>query len=207
VDNLTKLKERLAELEPRVVAWEERVQQEFKKLWNINDAPTDTFLETHAEASRQARATVGTALLDELFGVLDELCRSYLAATPEQRQDIRTVLDTNPVILEKLLYEYPPRVGALLESTHDAEWLRLGLAALSIVDWRFDPRDTYVQLGKLYLAAARAGLDPMPYVHAAAEHASAVPRHAESSFSLRDLFATFHERPYFIKDVEPYLPA
>jgi len=61
------------------------------------------------------------------------------------------------------LREYQTAASEHIHSPDDLEWLLIGLAAVSIEDRAIDYRDTYPLLARLYIQAARSGIEPDPY--------------------------------------------
>ena len=100
--------------------------------------------------------------LDALLLTIKDLCDVYLNATAYERLAIRDIVDRKEYVLA-VLRSYSSYVSQFIYSPQEIEWLRLGLAASLIENLRGDFRDTWVELGELYKAAERHGLDPVPY--------------------------------------------
>jgi hypothetical protein len=91
-----------------------------------------------------------------------------------------------------------------LADTCDDSWLRLGLAAVSIVsidDNGTDFRDSYVALGDLYVCAVRCGIEPGPYFEEVAQISSGVPNIEQTP--MRDFLLRFEGSAYFGEAVAP----
>ena len=95
----------------------------------------------------------------EAADVIQELCDAYLIATPAECAAVRSALCTSPGVLNHLL-GYAYQAAQTLKTTGQREWLRRGLAALSVENCRYDYRDVLLALAELYLNAEAAGLDP-----------------------------------------------
>lgn len=108
----------------------------------------------------------GSKLFDEADALLNEVCEVYLSGTAYQRVAIRQCIDSHDRVKGLLLY-HPSRVAELIHTPADLRWLRIGLAAALIENMSFDPRDTLLTLSDLYLAAERAGIDPIPHFETA----------------------------------------
>ena len=74
--------------------------------------------------------------------------------------------------------------------------MRRGLAAASIEDNLTDYRDTLVALGRIYLAAARAGLDVSDSFQEAGQLSSSDPN-PRLNQSMRDFLSEFEQSAYF----------
>lgn len=109
---------------------------------------------------------------EEILQVLDEVCSFHLTATPKQRRYIRELLRRNGAV-HYYLESYVYRAIERLRATRDAQWIRLGLAAVDIDDNDFgDPRDQVTILGNLFVAAEKTGIEPQPHFQAVAAIAS-----------------------------------
>ena len=91
--------------------------------------------------------------------LVQDVCDAYLIATPAECAIVRVALSQSPSVLNHLM-GYAYHAGQTLEATGQREWLRRGLAAISIENCRYDYRDVLLALADLYLAAEAAGLDP-----------------------------------------------
>lgn len=63
---------------------------------------------------------------------------------------------------------YMRRIARCVRTTADGLPLRLGLAAAAYTEGQVDGHDLLVSLAFLYYAAARAGIDPVPYFNVVA---------------------------------------
>jgi hypothetical protein len=91
-----------------------------------------------------------------------------------------------------------------INSTRDIVQLREALAAAVLLNHRDDPRDILMSLASLWVAAARAGIDPLPYFQAAAR--TARTDNPYGTGSTKQMLANFHTYAVFRAEVEPNLP-
>jgi hypothetical protein len=110
-------------------------------------------------------------LLDERDGLLDQLCESFLSASPPQREEIREFFEGKRRPL-KDLEDRAARAAFMIKSIQDVDRLRLGLAAAAINDARIDYRELSLILSGLSRAAIGAGIDPGPHFRDVAEMSS-----------------------------------
>jgi len=96
---------------------------------------------------------------EEQQSLLRRLCEFYLQATPDERARIRTAVSAQQGVPNRLL-GYVYEAARQLRATADRQWLRLGLAAASIEDCRFDYRDFLLAVSELYVAAEETGIHP-----------------------------------------------
>lgn len=82
--------------------------------------------------------------------------------------------------------------------------VRRALAAISIVDLRVDYNAALATLGRLWLAARKAGLDPKP--HFAAVAAISNPGMGGGGACAAEILSDFDETAYFRNHVKPLLP-
>jgi hypothetical protein len=97
----------------------------------------------------------------------DMLCSLYLAASPEQRQQLPSLVaqgnsHAGVIRLNYLIY-YMRWVAERIRTPDDVDSLWLGLAAAAILEEGIDERDVIVSLAFLHNAATEAGIDPAPY--------------------------------------------
>jgi hypothetical protein len=104
-------------------------------------------------------SSVGVHDLDQKLTRLADL---YRAADPARRAAIRDAFEGRTDVLDDM-WLYVRRVGRLIRSAADVEWLRRGLAVAAVEGGRVDYRDTIVSLVLLRHAAERAGIDPRPH--------------------------------------------
>jgi hypothetical protein len=110
-------------------------------------------------------------LLDERDELLDQLCETYLSASPKQRAEIRQFFEGKQRPLMDLV-DRVARAAFSIKGAEDVDRLRLGLAAAAINDARIDSRDLSLILSDLSKAAIGAGIDPRPHFQDVAEMSS-----------------------------------
>jgi hypothetical protein len=180
--------ERLAEIDAGLAraneaweAWDEELAQEQRRLEQDGMDMWEALNAIHRRQMDGLRSGTGPVTFSEIHVLLDELFDLYLMADADQRLLIRGFFEDKDR-LRKYLHSYVGgRAAPHLRSTGDDEWLRLGLAAASIVDQRVDWRDLLICLGALWLAAEEAGIDPARYFSAVARISSDEPRYGNSS--------------------------
>jgi hypothetical protein len=111
-------------------------------------------------------------LLADICNFLDLNYEIYLHATPQQRAEIRKIIQNCYFIdhrgninrfLEDLLMRYVDEKAIEgIRLTGDKSWLLRGLVAMSMENCGADFRDSLTHLAKLYVVAEDKGLDPEP---------------------------------------------
>lgn len=192
-DRLAEIDGSLAELDARYVEWNWQLAEQREELVGGGMDFWDALNAVHARREESIKSDACPVDFDALNALLDELCSIYLGAHRRQRIAIRSLFDDKRSLLNHL-HGYIGRSARLLESTRDRRWLRLGLAAASIVDRRVDWRDLLICLGDLYLAARRMHIRPGGHFQTVAKLSNPVGRHNERS--TRDLLAGFHKSAY-----------
>jgi hypothetical protein len=109
------------------------------------------------------------APLDAKFHALSAL---YLEGSPQQQRDLTDFFASGTAAnaadgLASARFDnaiiYMRRVARCLGSVSDSSLLRLGLAAAAWTERRTGNHDLLISLAFLYHAAARSGIDPVPY--------------------------------------------
>jgi hypothetical protein len=198
---VAQLRVQLALLDDRLVQWSKADQSLFEQRHHAGATLQQIVSDIHAD--RRTRVEDGVAdPQHELFGVLDGVTDTYLAADDRQRGAIRGAFNGKDRVL-LALETYVSRAADALAASGELVWLRRGLAAASILDVRLDPQDIQVSLGNLYRAAALTGLDPAPvFADVASLSSDAYPGRFGSA---RALLAGFHQSDYFRQSVAPDL--
>lgn len=98
----------------------------------------------------------------EIEGIIDRMCSEYLSATPQEREQGRSLISDRETVLAYLL-GYVHSAAKRVSITKEIEHLRRGLAAASIENCASDYRDVLMALADLWVAAERAGIDPQPH--------------------------------------------
>jgi hypothetical protein len=150
----------LEELEQSYQEWVAPINQTIhERMFKVNrDGYTGADFDRDVEAVReQQRAKYDP--YQEMYELFDRLCPAYLEATPRERSQIRrSVADKSGILSALLGYTY--RAAKRIRAPADREWLRWGLAAVSIENCSRDFRDTLLALAELYVSAEEAGLKP-----------------------------------------------
>lgn len=157
---LDELIQALEELEERYQAWVEPINQVIRESsFKVNrEGYTAADYERDVKAIREKQRAEYDPY-QAIHEVLDELCPAYLAASGEQRATVRAAVSEKAGVLSALL-GYAYRAAKRIQSPADREWLRRGLAAISIENCSKDYRDVLLALAELYVAAEEAGMRP-----------------------------------------------
>jgi len=196
--------EKLAPWNARLEEWNQGFHREYRRLARQRSG---LFRRLSAadeeELAAEARRAAGEALLVELFELFDGLCGAYLAAAlPQHAAQVRARVGQLPALFNAL-WSYVEQAPELIRGAGDARRLELALAAVSIDDGRVDIEQCEAALGRLYLAASRAGIDPKPHFAAAA--AVSNPGTGGGGSRTRELLAGFDRSFYFQRHVRPQL--
>ena len=189
--DLVRAKRQLEKLERCYQEWAEPINQVMQEcLYKVNrhGYTHDDYEREVKQTREQQRARYDP--YQAIYDLLDQLCPAYLDATPDQRAEIRAAVSEQDGVLSALL-GYVYRAAKRIQSPADREWVRKGLAAVSIENCRKDYRDVLLALAELYVAAERAGLDPKPDFKAVARLSSREkPRGGRTP--VNDMLARFH---------------
>jgi hypothetical protein len=149
---------------------------------------------------REARKNVGEAALVEASAFVEGVCARFLEAGPQERALIRARLGACDELFG-MLFAFATMSPTLVRTADDAGALRLGLAAVSIDDGRAGVEAVQTALGRLWLAALRAGIDPKPHFQAVAELSNKGT--AGGGAFMRETLAEFDQSPFFEREVAP----
>ena len=157
---LDTLIQRLDELEEQYQAWVEPINQVIRESsFKVNrDGYTPADYERDVKAVRE-RQRAKYDPYQAIYELLDELCPAYLEASAEGRAAVRVAVNDKSGVLSALL-GYAYRAAKRIQSPLDKEWLRRGLAAISIENCAKDYRDVLLALAELYVRAEEAGIRP-----------------------------------------------
>ena len=157
---LATLIRRLDELEERYQEWVEPINQViWQCCFKVNrDGYTQADFERDVAAIKEKQRAKDDPY-QAIHELLDELCPAYLEASAEQRAAVRAAVSDKRGILSALL-GYAYRAAKRIQSPADREWLRRGLAAISIENCAKDYRDVLLALAELYVVAEEAGIRP-----------------------------------------------
>jgi hypothetical protein len=180
-ERLLQIDEGLGALNTAWEEWDEELAGVQRELEASGMDRWDALEEIHRRYVETIRRGESPVDFDRLGELLDELCAIYLEANGEGRAGIRALFDDKQRLLKHLHSYVGGRTAARLEATGDVKWLRLGLAAASIVDSRVDYRDLLICLGALWLAAEGVGIAPARHFSAVARISNTEPRYGGGS--------------------------
>jgi hypothetical protein len=195
---------RLDEWEHRLSRWEEDYRRALReRLGEARRFLRRPSADRAAAAAADARRAAGEQTLVELFALFDELAGDYLAAElPQDRAKLRAWIGAKPALF-RALWSYVEQSPELIRSAADERRLELALAAVSLDDGRVDGRQRDAALGSLYVAAARAGIDPVPAFQKVAARSN--PGTGGGGAHTRTVLADFASSFYFERTVRPLL--
>jgi hypothetical protein len=189
--DLAALERQMDAWERRYQAWAEPINQAiYNGLYRVDSsgsAGEDPWENAHRVREQQLARDDP---YQEIYALLDELCPAYLTATAQQRASIRAMASTRNGVLSALL-GYVYRAAHRIQSPADREWLRRGLAAVSIENCSKDFRDVALALAELYVAAEQAGIPPRSDFRAIAS-LSSPEKPAGGTAPVRDMLTNFH---------------
>lgn len=159
-------------LEQRYQQWVAPLDQLMHELsYRVNrDGYTAADYDADVRAFREQQLAAYNPYI-HIYTVLDQLCPTYLAMGDAQRAEIRTAVKDKSGLSSGLL-GYVYQAAERLRSGQGLDWLRWGLAAISIEDCSRDARDVMLALAELYVAAEEAGIRPQPHFTAVAKLSS-----------------------------------
>jgi hypothetical protein len=197
---------KLGEWERRLAAWNAAYEREYRRALGrrrrfLRRPAPEAIAAAEAEALRAAGADTPV----ELFALFDALASDYLAAElPQDQAKLRAWIGAEPELF-RALWSYAEQAPGLIRSASDGRRLELALAAVSLDDGRIgsDRRDAV--LGALYLAARRAGIDPLPALRAVAARSN--PGTGGGGAHTRQVLEGFQRSFYFEREVRPKLLA
>jgi hypothetical protein len=195
------LKSGISLMKSRIVPWLDRTMEVNAELWEANAVPEGHYLLRRQETWRLARLKVRDPSHEQVFSLLDELCDYYLMATPDERTTVRNLFDADTLMS---LFYYAHSAGDQIKSSGDTNWLRRGLAAVSIADNRLDIRDAGDVMRDLCMDAVRAGIDPRPFLREVGRMSSTFQRQGGLSAWL--LLMDFADSSDLKDAVETHIP-
>lgn len=195
---------RLADWERRFSKWSAVYEREYRRCLGRRSR----FWRRPARAAREeceaeARRAAGAGTPVELFAMFDALGADYLAAElPQDAAKLRAWIGQQPALF-RALWSYVEQASALIRSAADGRRLELALAGISLDDGRVlaDQRDA--ALGRIYLAARRAGIDPGPALRKVAARSN--PGSGGGGAHTREVLEGFEGSFYFEREVRPEL--
>ena len=138
----------------------------------------------------------------ELHRRLENACQLYLTATTQEREQLRAFVSGH----RNLIHLLAVHVGwciSHVRSAHDREFLRGGIAAISLQDNLGDFRDNYIGLGGLYLVCVNAGIEPSSDFYQIGLLSSANDK--KRGGSTRHFLTKFETSAYFAESLAPKL--
>jgi hypothetical protein len=145
-------------------------------------------------------------LLGEIHQFLDQNYRVYLDATPDERIEIRKIVNESEYptpkggkfhFLEDLLFNYTNSWALKnLKENSDKIWLARGLVSISMENCGIDYRDTITQLSYLYIAAQEKRIDPEEEFQAVAQ-VSSDEKTRGGCDSIRKMMASTRNSAYY----------
>lgn len=195
---------RLRDLNARLMEWRESYDREFQRLRRergrglFKRLDPERVLEIAAEAQRAA----GEDVLAEVTAFLDELCDFYEGALPGVRPKIRAQVGFRYEV-HAFLWQYAEEAPEGIATADDAGRLRRALLAVSIDDHRVETGQMLDLLGRLWVSASRAGIDPDPLFQKVAEISN--PGTSGGAGRTQSHLAGFGSSKYFRDAVAPLL--
>jgi len=204
----------LTQVGAKMAAWAARFDEHFTAMW-MRRFNRPRWLSGELDFNKlhqQALEKAGASELSEIYAFLDRLCLAYLQADSTQREQVRGVMAAQTALVA-WLGRYVREVAERVQTAQDVDVLRIGLAALSIEDYsynphldakaRYDERHVYDSMARLYLAARRAGINAEPHLQAVAALSSTkASRAAPDSPPMRTHMERFTQTPYFLNVVK-----
>ena len=150
-------------------------------------------------AAHDAREAAGNEVPLAVFAFFDELGEHYMESLPQERGLIRARVGAADALFE-FLWSYIVQTPELISKSSDGPRLRAGLAAICIDDARAEFDSLHETLGAIYIAAARAGLDPNTYF---ADAAAVANKGASGGGTfLRSILENFEDSVWFTENVK-----
>jgi hypothetical protein len=201
---MEKWQERIDAVEAGLRAWRSAVADEAGRLRGARRKGLARLLPPRPgeleAVEREARKVVGELALVEASAFVEGVCARFLEAGPQERALIRARLGACDELFG-LLFAFANMSPTLVRTAEDVGALRLGLAAVSIDDGRAGIEAVQTALGRLWLAALRAGVDPRPHFQAVAELSNKGT--AGGGAFMRETLAEFDQSVFFEREVAP----
>lgn len=195
----------LSALETRLRTWRERFDAEFarvckeRKLSGLFRKPSASELDA---AGVEARRRAGEEVLVELSAFFDRVCDDYPTVLPQERAKIRARIGSNEHAFA-LFWNYVEQAAELVRKPEDGARLTRALIAVVIDDLRTDVEQVNAIVGRIVLAATRAGLDWRDAFAKAALVAN--PGMGGGGAHMREYLQAFEASNYFRTALEPKL--
>lgn len=137
----------------------------------------------------QAKPYPEAAALTEMFAKLRSACELYLAASPEQRESMRSLFAWSYILPPYLLHLVTLRPRGAIEASEQS--VRLALAAASLENNKTDYRDMLLALQAVYADAISGRIDPAPLFREAASWSSSRDDFGYGIPAMRDFILRF----------------
>lgn len=198
-------KEKLERLELRLAEWNRDFEQRYTRLARERKRWLKPLSEVdQQEAATEARKLCGEELAIELFQVLGELCDAYVAEPmPQNHAKVRAWVCQGPNLLNAV-WDYAAQAPELIRGPHDAVALTRGLAAVSLDDMRANYENVLDLLGRLWVTAAKSGLDPRAAFESVARVSN--PGMGGGGAFMQQTLREFEGSPHFLAEVRARLP-
>jgi hypothetical protein len=187
------LQTRIEEMEERLKQYQEPMdrfyQTHMQRINHWNYYPADFERDLQQVRDQQDAQSPVRQEASEFIGTL---CAAYLTATREECEQIRALFAKRIYLMSALLV-FANLALKEIKTPTDVQWVRLGLAAISIENCGADFRDGAWALEKLYTAAENAGINPRPFLNELAELSSDLcpcPNYP-NPFSMRSTLRTY----------------
>jgi hypothetical protein len=201
---LEELKPRLESMNRRMAEWQRQVQEELARLMSAQkSAQGGHDHEEQHKVLRLAMARAGEGPRREWNALMDDMCNFYIAANDSRRVQIRQMMEESPALLSDL-WGYAHRAAEQVRAGGGEQWLRFGLAVVSLEDLRGVYEDTLAGLADLYIAACETGINPEA-CFAEIAHLSSTDPHG--NISCQHLLRHFENSSYFATQVKPCIQA
>jgi len=156
------------------------------------------------ELAALARRAAGEQQAVDSFRIANELCDAYLSETlPQNHAKARAWIGAE-ALTTNAVWSYALQSIELLARQSNELTLRRALAAISLVDLRVDYNAFLDALGRVWIAARKAGLDPKAHFDAVAKLSN--PGMGGGGACVGKLLAEFSSSAYFRDRVRPLLP-
>jgi len=137
---------------------------------------------------------------ERLLDLFEQAVDAYLNGNDSLRAEMRALVGKADCLPRGLLPVVGRYQARMTEATvHTA--LRLGVAAVSLENFRTDPRDSFDYLSGLYQQAYGFGVDPQPVFNEIARLSSSTKDYPYSWGSMQEFLSTFDQTNVFKTDV------
>jgi hypothetical protein len=182
-------------------------------LTDILTSPPDRWHKVEHELSeiencyRKERLRIGSAAQpsgeaeERLLDLFEEAVRVYLDGSESLRAEMRSFIGKADCLPRGLLPVVARYLERMREKAAVHEALRLGLAAVSLENFRTDPGDSFDYLSALYRQAYGFGIDPQASFNEIARLSSSSKDYPYSWGSMQEFLSGFDQSGVFKADV------